>query len=669
MHPQIIRLVAIFLNKTLRSLIRAWLLIIPLTLVLSIFRSGQIIHSWPAGYSVPTVDVLVALFQGFRFDLKESATAGFLLLCVFPWVNHATYRYITTTLTFIFILFSMINMHYFSFYKTPIDSLIFGLIEDDTSAVLKTIWHDFPVITSLIFVIALTWFSKSLHQYLLTYVQPDIALIHHSPWIRSTFILMALCSLLFAGKGTLRAMPLESQNLTVTTSQFLNDMIPNGVIALIFAWDNRRQSENLQDPLIRLKAMGFNAARDAAKELGLPCHNDEEIKMALTNHTRRPQNTVKKNLVFFLMESWSAEPMLYHSPQFDVLGHLAPTLDKACHFSNFDSANAGTHPSLEALLFSSPITPLTLGRIGRKPIPWSIATIAHDAGYQTLFVSSVRSGWRDLNRVMKIQGFDEIIDANSLKKIYPQATLGIWGVWDEYVFKYLKTRLNKPSKKPLFVFVLTSTNHPPYDLPVNYKRVSRNMAHWKGETNSDTLIPNLDTYHYAADLLGRFVQDMQTGHHKKDTIIAATGDHNVRSFGVYAEEKRRYLIHQVPFIIWGDKLKCGNQLDKPASHQDIFTTLFPLVGIDGPYINSGRNLLSANNFKHTQPIALFFTGEARDTQGMWQLGNPNSFVCTSSKPIKHCKFNAKNDKQERARYALLDWNIRYSLQKHNQSTH
>jgi phosphoglycerol transferase MdoB-like AlkP superfamily enzyme len=61
------------------------------------------------------------------------------------------------------------------------------------------------------------------------------------------------------------------------------------------------------------------------------------------------------------------------------------------------------------------------------------------------------------------------------------------------------------------------------------------MAQWKGETTSDTLLLNLDSYHYAADLLGGFVQDVQKGPLKANTIIAATGDHNVRSFGMYAQ--------------------------------------------------------------------------------------------------------------------------------------
>jgi phosphoglycerol transferase MdoB-like AlkP superfamily enzyme len=659
-----------FFNGILLGLVRAWLLVLPLVVVLSLIRWGQIVHFWPAGYTAAPGDVLAVAWQGFRFDLKVSAVAGFVLLLVLPWVSARAYQRIAGALALAFVLLSIINLHYFGFYKTPIDSLVFGLVEDDTGAVLKTIWHDFPVIFSLLLVAALSWGTLQLHRRVVARAQPASALRSRSPWLRGVVIFAAFWALVFAGKGTLREMALQRQHLTVTTSQFLNDMVPNGVIALKYAWDSRGQSQNLQDPLVGLKAMGFDSARAAAEVLGLPHGSDAEVKAALTVHPALPAGSVKKNLIFFLMESWSAEPMLYNSPQFDVLGRLAPTLDKACHFSNFDSAHAGTHPSMEAILFSTPITPLTLGDVGRKPIPWATAKIARDAGYRTLFVSSVRAGWRGLDRVLQAQGFDEIVDANTLKGAYPEATLGLWGVWDDYVFKYLKTRMAQPSDKPLFVFVLTSTNHPPYDLPPEYKRVPRDMALWKGETSAETLQLNLDTYHYAADLLGGFVQDMQKGPHQADTLIAATGDHNVRSFGVYADAKRRYLIRQVPFVIWGQGRQCGSQLELPASHRDMFNTLFPLAGIEGPYINAGRNLLQSQA-QTPDPMAdpmnaaraMFFTGEARNAQGMWQLGNPASFVCTAAKPTANCAFNARDDQQERARYGLLDWNVRISLRK------
>ena len=672
MKPAIARTLTTLVHGLLRGLFRAWVLVVPLVLALSLIRLGQLAYFWPTGFHVSTTDLASVVVQGFRFDLKVSAVAGFLLLLVLPWVSGKVQGRIATGVAFLYVMLSLVNLHYFGFYKTPIDSLVFGVVEDDTSAVLQTIWHDFPVIWTLLLALALTVGSVWLHRVLLRRLRPDTVLQSRHIAIQLALAIVVFFALVFAGKGTLREMALQRQHLTVTTSPFLNDMVPNGPIALKYAWDSRGQSQNLQNPLVGLKAMGFNSPLAAAEALGLRHGSEAEVKAALTAHEPLPPGTPKKNLIFFLMESWSAEPLLYQSPQFDVLGRLAPTLmdpTKACHFSNFDSAQPGTHPTLEAILFSTPITPLTMGDVGRKPIPWSIPKVIKDAGYQTLFVTSARSGWRDLNRVLAVQGFDEVVDANNLKESYPDANLGIWGVWDSYVFKYLDKRLAaQPKDKPLFVFVLTSTNHPPYDLPADYHRVPRDMSLWKGETSSDTLLLNLDTYHYAADLLGGFVQSVQSGPLKSNTIVAATGDHNVRSFGMYAEPARRYLQRQVPFVIWGEGLQCGQQQALPASHRDMFNTLLPLIGVNGPYVNAGRNLLRTPQATPMDaPRTLFFQGESRNAQGQWQLGNKASFACSSppgAQPAAgECQFNASDDQQERARFGLLDWNVRSSLKK------
>ena len=655
-----------FLNALLRGLLRAWVLVVPLVLALGLVRAGQIAYYWPAGFAASASDVGAVLWMGLRFDLKVSAIAGFLLwLVLLPWASDKLYGRVATAVAAVFVLLSLANLHYFGFYKTPIDAVVFGLVEDDTAAVLKTIWHDFPVVWTLLLAAVLTWAASWLHRQLRQKTGVDTALQTRHWALRVGVLVLAFLALAFAGKGTLREMALQRQHLTVTTSQFLNDMVPNGVIALKYAWDSRKQSQNLQNPMLGLNAMGFESAQAAALVLGMPNGSEDEVKAALTAHAPLAANATQKNLVFFLMESFSAEPMLYQSPKFDVLGRMAPTLQDACHFSNFDSAQPGTHPSLEAILFSSPITPLTLGDVGRKPIPWAIPKVVKDAGYQTLFLTSARSGWRDLNRVLAAQGFDEVIDANNLKAEYPDADLGIWGVWDSYLFRYLSKRMAaQPKDKPLFVFVLTSTNHPPYDLPSDYHRVPRDMGLWKGETSAGELLRlNLDSYHYAADLLGGFVQEMRTGAHKDDTLIAMTGDHNVRSFGIYAEAERRHLMRQVPFIIWGagHGAACGPQQALPASHRDMFPTLLPLAGIAGPYLNTGRDLLKTpGNSPLDAPRALFFTGEARSASGLWQLGQANTFVCS---PQAKCQFNAQDDQQERARYGLLDWNVRINLRK------
>jgi phosphoglycerol transferase MdoB-like AlkP superfamily enzyme len=658
-----------FLGALASAVLQAWVMVLCVALTLSVLRVLQIAWHWPAGLDAPLSDLWAVVFQGARFDLKVCAAAAILvfpLLLVVPARFHGA---IAGCVAVLFVTASLVNLHYFGFYKTPIDPVVFGFFEDDTKAIVQTIWSDFPVLLTLAVLAGASWAAvrarKALYGNLSLRLNRRLNERRVPVWATLLGVLLGLFMLVLTTKGTLRAMALGRQNVSVTTSQFLNDMVPNGVIALKFAWDARRESQNLSDPLLGLKRLGYSSPMDAARVLGIQASDEKALRASLFANGA-DGGARKKNLLFFLMESWSAEPFLYHDAKdFDVLGRLAPTLGQACHFSNFDSAQPGTHPSLEAILFSTPITPLTLGPQGKKPIPWAVPLLLRQAGYHTLFVTSARSGWRELDRVLKTQGFDEVIDASHLKAAYPEATLGIWGVWDSYVFRYLSERLKKPQDKPLFVFVLTSTNHPPYDLPPEYKPVQRNRAKWGGERNSEDLWPNLDSYHYATDLLGGLVQEVRSGPLRANTLIAATGDHNVRSFGSYALPERRYLARQVPFVVWGDGLNCGPQRQLPASHRDMFPTLFPLLGVNSGYVMTGRNLLAdpakQTNAALNAPISLSYFGPVRMQRGGWTLGDPASFMCAPH--TADCNFDAKADTLARAQLGLLDWNVRSALRK------
>lgn len=655
--------------------LQAWVMVLCVAFTLSLLRVAQIAWHWPQGLGVAYGDLWAVVYQGARFDLKVCAAAAILVWPLLLIVPARWHGWLAGTVAVLFVTANLINLHYFGFYKTPIDPVVFGFFEDDTKAIVQTIWSDFPVVLTLAVLAGASWAAiaarKAAYGRLSRGLNRRIAERRLPVWGTLVLVLLAFLLLVMTTKGTLRAMALGRQNVSVTTSQFLNDMVPNGVIALKFAWDARRESQNLSDPLLGLRRLGYGSPLEAARVLGLAAQDEPALRAALVAHDPSPTPAAgapRKNLLFFLMESWSAEPFLYHdAKEFDVLGRLAPTLGQACHFSNFDSAQPGTHPSLEAILFSTPITPLTLGMQGRKPIPWAVPLLMRQAGYRTLFVTSTRSGWRELDRVLKTQGFDEVIDANTLKAAYPEAELGIWGVWDSYVFRYLSERLKQPQAQPLFVFVLTATNHPPYDLPPDYRYVQRNPARWGGERNSSDLWPNLDTWHYATDLLGGLVQEVTRGPLRHTTVIAATGDHNVRSFGVYATPERRYLARQVPFVIWDEGLACGPQRQLPASHRDMFPTLFPLVGVRSGYLLTGRNLLQplpASGAAAMPPLSVSYFGPARSAQGAWTLGDPASFMCTpgGAQAGGDCPFDPRQDAVARAQIGLLDWNVRASLQ-------
>lgn len=459
-----------WLARLASTTLQSWALVLCVAAVLSLLRLAQMAWHWPQGLDVPLSDLWAVVYQGARFDLKVCAAAALLLWPVFLALPPRWHGAPAGLLAVVFVTASLINLHYYGFYKTPIDPVVFGFFEDDTKAILQTIWSDFPVLLTLAVLAGASWAAitarRELYATLSLRLNAAIAIRRVPALVVLLGVLLGLFLLVLTTKGTLRAMALGRQNVTVTTSQFLNDMVPNGVIALKFAWDGRKASQNFSDPLLGLRQLGYATPQEAARVLGLPAGSEAEVRQALFARGGSPVPGQRKHLLFFLMESWSAEPFLYHDDKnFNVLGRLAPTLDQACHFSNFDAAQPGTHPSLEAILFTTPITPLTLGVQGQRPIPWAVPLLLKQAGYRTVFVTSAQAGWRGLDRVLRTQGFDEVIDASFLQRAYPDAQMGIWGVWDHYVFRYLSQRLKEPQPQPLFVFVLTATNHPPYDLP------------------------------------------------------------------------------------------------------------------------------------------------------------------------------------------------------------
>ncbi|WP_458576302.1 sulfatase-like hydrolase/transferase [Aliamphritea spongicola] len=111
------------------------------------------------------------------------------------------------------------------------------------------------------------------------------------------------------------------------------------------------------------------------------------------------------------------------------------------------------------------------------------------------------------------------------------------------------------SDQPLFINILTVSNHPPYFTPDSYTPGPVDVsAEYQaraggGEIELDNI---LKTFQYAADSLGRFIGDVKASDKLADnTVIAATGDHQMRRFEARLPEESM-LDSAVPFT-------CGYQ--------------------------------------------------------------------------------------------------------------
>ncbi|MEY4441604.1 MAG: hypothetical protein RL442_604 [Pseudomonadota bacterium] len=648
-----------------------------LCLSLFVFRCYQLTRVWPQPGDDLWAELPRALLMGLRFDAKASAVAAFVLwplLCV----NGLVRRTVVGLWVGTFGVLAVTNLFYYQFYKTPIDSVIFGLFDDDTTSVLLTILLDFPVLhITVLLVITLLVMAWPV-RWLMQHLRPPAHSGTH-PLTAIGLSLFCMAVWVIAGKGTLKGMALQLDNVTATSKPVLNHTIPNGVMSLYFAWNAYKDSSDVGDDRTGLRAYGFESPQQAAQILGASGLVDEAA-IARWMVREGPGQPRGQHLVFVQMESWSAEPLMYQSPQMDVAGTLAPVMEQAWHFRNFDAAHVGTHPALETLLLGTPITPITTGQYRHIPFDWSIAHVLKRAGYDTLFVTSGHTGWRELNRVLPTQGFDEVVDAASLRAHYGADEGGLWGVWDEYLFRYITERLHDPQRKrPLFVYAMPTTHHPPYELPTNYRAPNFQLSDWPGDRSDESLIPSLKTYRYANEQLASFVQAVRQGPVGARALIAATGDHTMRTTGQYTTPSRRVLQHRVPFMVWGaGSLPCRESLDAPASHLDIFPTLMPLLGVEHGYAHTGRNLMQCTPSStavsgptqtaptaspQASPIALSMLGGVRTAQSLWQAGQPNSLECVNAngQVSATCHWSDALDQQARARLGLLDWQVRRHL--------
>ena len=661
----------------MRGLGLGWLAGAWLVACLGAVRLIQLAHYWPSDDAGLAHELHLALWMGMRFDAKVCASAAVLLWPLLSWRRFARPTLVVWTL--LYVLLALINFYYYGFYKTPIDSVVFGVIDDDTQAIFKTIWLDFPIgQIALFLLVAMTvslvgvlrieraWqarWSSWEAQRVSRLPSSRVARLRQSlalgwgVWL--SLPLMVLLTLMLV-KGTLKGVALQPANLTITTQPFLNDAVPNGVTALHNAWFSYSESTHVDDVNAGLQARGFQSPQQAAQALGWGAPDDDALAAQLLAQGANQLNG--KNLVFFQMESWSAEPLRYQSPQFDVMARLQAPLQHAAHFDNFDSAHVGTHPSLEAILLGTPLTPISTGRYREVVYPWGLAQVLKRAGYDTLFVTSGESGWRELDRVLLRQGFDEFVDAAALRLRYPEAGGGVWGVWDAYMMRFIQERLKaQPANKPLFIYGMTTTHHPPYEVPSEALQVKFDMKQWKGDASSESLLPSLFTYRYANDMLGAFVTEVQASALGPRTVIAATGDHIMRTVGLYVEPERRVMRQQVPFVVWGaPPLQCAARLHEPASHLDMFPSLLPMLGVNQGYLRTGRNLWDCQaRDALSAPVALSFVEQVRTPHAMWQLGQPDTLGCQP--PQSPCTWSAEQaqqDQQARARVALLDWNVR-----------
>ncbi|AZL83711.1 LTA synthase family protein [Aliivibrio salmonicida] len=561
-------------------------------------------------------DLWRALFTGLRFDLKI-VVIGFvpllligLVLAIFPKAYRFFVRIIPWYAGLIFFIvtgFSIGNYYYYLTYGNYIDVFIFGLADDDTKAVLANAWADYPIFLSFISSVIVAFFSAIIVRSAVNKMQQWEWKLQHKGIISVSVFVMILTIFFFA-RGTLGSHPLKRYHAQISDYKVLNSITPNGLIALEWAKsDYKKQNKFHSVNKVDLEAQFTKVVGNSTGQFTTPYN------------AYLAEN--KPHVVMALMEGMGTNVLVEDNyPENDLLGALRPTFESGFVFKRFLAETPATINTLVNMLGQSNVPTISHSSAQKVEVAAAAARPYKAAGYKTIFITATNGMWRNVANYLPSQGFDEILDENAILKAFPEAEAfrGEWGLSDEYAFKLAEKEL-KEATQPLMIYILTITNHTPYEVPENYDvkplKVSERLLERMG-SGEEEATRLLETYQYANNALGEFIMDIKQSPLGESTLIAATGDHKLRGFTMqypddlaiinavpfylYVPEK---IQHQVPYI-YNEKVV--------GSHKDIFPTLYAFSLSEATYYSlGGENMLSTtdtNRFGYNPEMTLIEQG-------------------------------------------------------------
>lgn len=541
-------------------------------------------------------DLWRALFTGLRFDLKI-VVIGFapllligLVLAIFPKAYRFFVKIIPWYAGLIFFIvtgFSIGNYYYYLTYGNHIDVFIFGLADDDTKAVLANAWADYPILLSFISSVIVAFFSAIIVRSAVNKMQQWEWKPQHKGFTALSVIAMILIVFFFA-RGTLGSHPLKRYHAQVSDYKVLNSITPNGIIALEWAKsDYKKQSQ-------------FNSVSQSELEAQFT-----KVVGNSTGQFATPYNAYlaenKPHVVMALMEGMGTNVLVEDNyPENDLLGALRPAFGSDFVFKRFLAETTATINTLVNMLGQSNVPTISHSSAQKIEVAAAAVRPYKAAGYKTVFITATNGMWRNVANYLPAQGFDEVLDENAVLKAFPEADeyRGEWGLSDEYAFKLAEKELNEATQ-PLMIYILTITNHTPYEVPKNYEvkplKVSERLL-GRMKTSEEEAMRLLETYQYANNALGDFIRDIKQSPLGASTLIAATGDHKLRGFTMQYPDDLA-IINSVPFYLYvPEKIqrKVLYQYDeiRVGSHKDIFPTLYAFSLSEANYYSlGGHNLL------------------------------------------------------------------------------
>jgi len=342
---------------------------------------------------------------------------------------------------------------------------------------------------------------------------------------------------------------------------------------------------------------------------------------------------------------------------------ITPNLNKlagsSIYFDNYYYQTAGGGTSDAEFTSMVSMFPMKEGAVYiRKPgnYYYSLPNKLKEYGYSTVAMHGYKPGFWNRTMVYKNIGFDEFY---SMSNMDTSELLGM-GISDKSFFSQAAEKL-KAQKTPYFAFLISLSNHFPYDNDKSYYS-SFDVGEFK-----DTLMGDyLESVHYADEALGQYIEELRGSGVLEDAVLVLYGDHH----GIpkaNEQELEAFIgkdsftplewqqLQKVPMIIHAEGLE-PMEIHRVGGGVDFMPTLLNIMGIDAANQPSfGRDLVNVQSGMAVLRNGSFITDE------MLYISSENTCYDIKSGAVLSLEQYAKQKQQADMFLDYSDTILKYDL--------
>lgn len=564
-------------------------------------------------------------WHGLAFDTTAILYSNglFILLSVLPLVIN-TKRSYQNMLFYVYFICNLtvwssnfIDFIYYRFIFSRTTFAAMDSLENESNKMLlfKNFLYNYWHVFLLLFLLSALW----IYLFKKVKVRPELPLTNGKYFIYSTIAFLGIVTLSIGGiRGDFKK-----------STRPINLLDANRYVSHVSQGDFV-----LNTPFSIIRTLNVNTF----KKVEMVSEKDIETYVEPIKQYRNYPPT-KPNIVVLIMESNGREYFGSFNKDLDIPGYKSytPFVDSlAQHSLIFTNAYANGFKSIHgmsSILAGVPsFKDAYTSSAFVKQKTQSLISILNDEGYDTSFFHGAPNG------SMGFLGFGNILGIEHYygKKEYNNDADfdGVWGIWDEPFFQYMKRTLDK-KPQPFMATLFSVSSHEPYEVPEKYAGKFP-----KGDANIHESIG------YSDFALRQFFAAAKKEPWFKNTIFVMVADHSNTIF--YEEYRKEFMRNTVPILFYTANERFKGVNGDWAQQIDIYPTLLDMMGYQKPFRSWGRSLVSSGKIapfviKHSANVYQYMSGNYICTfDGKKAVG----FYAKADKNMEHNLISQRNPEMD-----------------------